>query len=639
MSLPIARARRKNVPSIQRSPYSSTRSHSRTQSSKPSVVMSQASASSPTSHSSLTSRSSESTRAKLLVAALVGRQRRRRRGVSTPRSTRVLAEARSRLGQLVEVAHRRARARRDLAQRRAAAGPQLAVLPVPEELVGLARGARPRVEHRLAVLDDEHRVAGLVAGQVGVRGVRPEAVVGVVGAHLEAAGRDDQPLAGEGSASRARRRGRPGGHGVRRQVELAVAPARAHEGGVGLGHGLVVALGAGGRVGVVLGNGRCVGVVVAHAVTVRRAEPRCRRQLAPWRPPIGSARMTGAAEFRAAARRRRPSLPPVPAGAAPSAAPPRQPSCSPSLVTLALLARRRGDGPGAARQQRPERARQSGWCSRLLPVGPAGRLLPLARPLRARAGAAARARVRLGRPRRHRGRPGPAGARPVRARHDRGLVGGRRRADHRGGRQGPLRAAPAVGRGGTSSTASSTASSTPGSSASGSRSPRTSSTSAAPTWAVPRLGPGGLGSADRRLRRPRHLQPVRAPAVHRRSSASASASPSSRRTPAAVARAARRLRRSRCSRTRPGTARRSSPAGSSSCSPTSSRWCPAFLMLVGLRDLGPPPRGADAHPRARRRRHPRLPRPGRGAVAGAAPRTPRRAVATRARSAAPWPSR
>ena len=64
MSLPIARARRKNVPSIQRSPYSSTLSQSRTESWKPSVVMSQASWSSPTSHSSLTSRISEMTRAK-----------------------------------------------------------------------------------------------------------------------------------------------------------------------------------------------------------------------------------------------------------------------------------------------------------------------------------------------------------------------------------------------------------------------------------------------------------------------------------------------------------------------------------------------------------------------------------------------
>ena len=64
MSLPIARARRKKVPSIHRSPYSSTRSHSRTESSNPSVVMSQAPCSSAISHSSLTSRSSESTRAK-----------------------------------------------------------------------------------------------------------------------------------------------------------------------------------------------------------------------------------------------------------------------------------------------------------------------------------------------------------------------------------------------------------------------------------------------------------------------------------------------------------------------------------------------------------------------------------------------
>ena len=125
---------------------------------------------------------------------------------------------------------------RDLVQRRAPAGPQLAVRPVAEELVGLARGARPRVEHRLAVLDDEHRVAGLVAGQVGVRGVRAEPVVGVVGAHLEVAGRDDQPLAGEQVGQPLPALGRPRGHRVRREVELAVAPAGAHERGVRRGH-------------------------------------------------------------------------------------------------------------------------------------------------------------------------------------------------------------------------------------------------------------------------------------------------------------------------------------------------------------------------------------------------------------------
>ena len=56
MSLPIARARRKKVPSIQRSPYLSTLAQSETESSKPRVVASQASCSCATSQSSLTSR-------------------------------------------------------------------------------------------------------------------------------------------------------------------------------------------------------------------------------------------------------------------------------------------------------------------------------------------------------------------------------------------------------------------------------------------------------------------------------------------------------------------------------------------------------------------------------------------------------
>ena len=63
MSLPIARARRKKVPSIHRSPYLKTLAQSETESSKPSVVASQAAWSSATSQSSLTRRISEATRA------------------------------------------------------------------------------------------------------------------------------------------------------------------------------------------------------------------------------------------------------------------------------------------------------------------------------------------------------------------------------------------------------------------------------------------------------------------------------------------------------------------------------------------------------------------------------------------------
>ena len=144
--------------------------------------------------------------------------------------------------ELVEVAGLDAERVRDLLQGGAAPCPELAVLPVPEELVGLARAARPGVEHGLAALDHQHGVAGLVAAEVGVRGLGAEAEVGVVRAHLEAA-RRDRPAARGGTPRRAAPTGLgPGRDRVCREVELALAPAGAHEGGVGLGHGRVVAL-------------------------------------------------------------------------------------------------------------------------------------------------------------------------------------------------------------------------------------------------------------------------------------------------------------------------------------------------------------------------------------------------------------
>ncbi len=143
----------------------------------------------------------------------------------------------------VDVAALDAEGRRELVQGGAAPDPELAVLAVAEELVGLARGARPRVEDGLAVLDHQDRVAGLVAAEVGVRGVGAEAVVGVVGAHLEGAGRQHQPLAGEHRRQPRAALGGPVGHRLAGQVELTVAPAGAHEGGVGLRYGGVVLLG------------------------------------------------------------------------------------------------------------------------------------------------------------------------------------------------------------------------------------------------------------------------------------------------------------------------------------------------------------------------------------------------------------
>ena len=172
MSLPIARARRKKVPSIQRSPYLSTLSHSRTESSKPRVVMSQASWSSLDLPVVLDQPHLREHAGELVVAALVGGDervdaRRRRRAARASCRRR---PARSR--QLVDVPARAARGSR---RSRAATG---GGRPTARRTAGRGRTrrspgrARPGEERRLAVLDDEHRVAGLVAGEVGVRGVR-----------------------------------------------------------------------------------------------------------------------------------------------------------------------------------------------------------------------------------------------------------------------------------------------------------------------------------------------------------------------------------------------------------------------------------------------------------------------------------
>jgi hypothetical protein len=185
-------------------------------------------------------------------------------------------------GEAVDVAHLEPQGVRDLLQGRAAAHPELAVLAVAEELVGGALRSRPGVEHALAVLDDQDGVAGLVAAEVGVGGVGPEAVVGVVGPHLEASGRQHQALPWEGlgeplPASRGVRRDR-----VRRQVELAVTPALAHELRVGLRDGRVVRLGLQGRLRrLVRALGRYgvdgVGGLFAHVGSLRPARPGARR--------------------------------------------------------------------------------------------------------------------------------------------------------------------------------------------------------------------------------------------------------------------------------------------------------------------------------------------------------------------------
>ena len=119
----------------------------------------------------------------------------------------------------------------EVLERRARAHPELAVAGVGEELLGVPAGERADVQHGVvaaavvagAVLDgvqDEHRVRLLLgpqAGEVRERGVRAEAVVGVVGARLERAGGDDEPLAGE--LRRQRRTSRGGVVGGRAALE------------------------------------------------------------------------------------------------------------------------------------------------------------------------------------------------------------------------------------------------------------------------------------------------------------------------------------------------------------------------------------------------------------------------------------
>ena len=204
--------------------------------------MSQASCSSPISHSSLTRRISETTRAK--SSSWVA-------SAATSASTWAvdaaqhagLAGAGERGGELVDVPHGQAQRGGDLVGGGTAPDPQLAVLAVAEELVGVARGPRPGVQRGLAVLDHQHGVAGLVAGEVGVRGVRPEPVVGVVGPDLVAAGGQHQPLAREGLGQRARRRAACSVIGCRgRSSSRSPQPVRMNC-GPGVGHLRVVGLG------------------------------------------------------------------------------------------------------------------------------------------------------------------------------------------------------------------------------------------------------------------------------------------------------------------------------------------------------------------------------------------------------------
>ena len=213
MSLPIARARRKKVPSIQRSPNSSTRSHSRdgvleAEGGDVAGLLELADLPLVLDQPQLGGDAGE-------VARSTSVERRRRlRGASSKRR------------QVVDVAHLDAERVGDLVHRRAAAGPQLAVLPVAEELVGVARGAGPGVEDGLAVLDRPapRRRSGCRRSRCArCRGGSGSRCRWRAPCRCRPGSTSRSP--GKASASRARRAAAYGGDRVRREVELAVAPA------------------------------------------------------------------------------------------------------------------------------------------------------------------------------------------------------------------------------------------------------------------------------------------------------------------------------------------------------------------------------------------------------------------------------
>ena len=206
--------------------------------------MSQASCSSPISQSSLTSRISEMTRAKSSSSGGVGGDHpvdRRRHaavhaGLAGAATGRPASWSMWRTGE--------AEGRRHLAQGGALADPQRAVLAVAEELVGVAarraggRRARPRRRRSPA----RRRWSGCRRSRRGRcrRGSGSRCRRSAPCSRRRAA-----PAARRGTS---RRGACAAGGGVRRdrvprQVGLAVAPARAHEGGVRLGDGGVVRLG------------------------------------------------------------------------------------------------------------------------------------------------------------------------------------------------------------------------------------------------------------------------------------------------------------------------------------------------------------------------------------------------------------
>ena len=381
---------------------------------------------------------------------------------------------------------------RDLPQRRATPDPQLAVHAVPEELVAVAARARPGVEHGLAVLDDQDGVAGLVAAVVGVRGVGPEAVLGVVGTHLERARGQDQALAGEHRGERGAPAGRGVGDRVPGQVEVGAAPALPHELRVRLRHGRVVRLRVqvlGQRLPALRGRGvecRLVAGVAAHPARVRRSG-------APGPAPVTLLRMDGATATGQVKVR-------------------RDSRAFTVVVGVLVVPRRHPDAARGRHLQRPRHhARRDGPGRRA--GGPAGALLPVARPLRARAAPAAPHGSAVGRLRRDVRCPGRPGDRRRLRRCDRGGLARRRGPGQRGAHEGAVPLLPAVvapGRAGRDPRRHRLR-------GHGRHRLRLHREHPLPRRGLQRLRRDGPGRRRRRhhhVRPPLPVQPVRAPAVH-----------------------------------------------------------------------------------------------------------------------------
>ena len=345
MSLPIARARRKKVPSIQRSPYSSTRSHSRDgvleaergdvagllELADLPLVLDQPQLGGDPGESA--SRSSSAGRG---VDA-----RRRRGGRGSCRAARAAG------GRRCGATSRPSEAEISCSDGRRPAHSSPYCRSRKNSSVS-RDGARPGVEDASSPsLDTSTASLVWLPREVGVRGVGAEAVVGVVGAHLVAC-RPAAPAARPGTS-------RPAGRGARRPH----GGDRVRAAGRARGRPSPVRM----KAAQASGTGGVVGLGLAARV---------------WRSSLTSHGHCYAATRRPTGRRPADRLRAMPGA--------RRDSVAFTVVVTVLVVPRRARRCSLviAPLGRPVVAAAGHRAGRAA-GGPAGRLLPLARPLRARA--------------------------------------------------------------------------------------------------------------------------------------------------------------------------------------------------------------------------------------------------------------